>query len=88
MARFRLKVKEVAETKGFSRTRLSHKTYLAFSTIRSIFRDPYQSITLDTLQKIADVLEVSIFDLLEEVPDDVAREEMEAKKKDPQRDET
>ena len=69
MARIRLRVKEVATEKKMSITLLSHKTYLAVSTIRAIYQDPFQSITLDTLQKLAKALEVSVFDLMEEVPE-------------------
>jgi DNA-binding Xre family transcriptional regulator len=83
MARFRLRVKEVAEAKGVTASRLSHQTYLAFSTVRLIFKEPYQSVTLDTLQKIANALEVSIHDLIEEVPDE-AIEENKGNKKDSQ----
>jgi len=72
MTRVRLRVKEVAEEKGVNMSVLSHKTYIAISTVRAIFRDPYRSITIETLQRIANALEVSIFDLLEEVPDDPA----------------
>ena len=67
-----MKVKEVAEAKGFTMTMLFHKSYLALGTIRTIFRNPYRSINTDTLQRLAQALEVSIFDLLEDVPDDPA----------------
>ena len=48
---------------------------IAYSTIQAIYRDPYQSITLDTLKKLADALEVSIHDLIEEVPDETPKDE-------------
>jgi len=39
-----------------------------------MYRDPYQSITLDTLKKLADALEVSVHDLIEEVPDETPKD--------------
>ena len=75
MSRIRLKVKEVAEAKGMSITLLSHKTYLALNTIRSIFRDPYRPINTAILKRLADALGTPIFDLMEEVPDDITQEE-------------
>ena len=77
MSRVRLRVKEVAKEKGVSMSRLSHDTYLAFSTIRSIYKNPFKAVSTDTLKKLADALEVSIFDLLEEVPDDIEEDSEE-----------
>lgn len=70
--RIRLKVREIAEEKGMSITLISHKSYLALNTIRSIFQDPYRTVNTDTLTRLADALGVSVFDLMEEVevPDD------------------
>ena len=75
MSRVRLKVREVAEAKGMTVVVLSHKTYLAVNTIRSIFLNPYKTVNTDTLKRLADALDTSILDLIEEVPDDVAQEE-------------
>ncbi len=58
-------------------TILMHKTFLASSTIQVMYRDPYQSITLDTLKKLADALEVSVHDLIEEVPDETPKDSQE-----------
>ena len=68
--RIRLRVKEVAREKGINMTTLSHKSYVALNTIRAIFCNPYKTINIDTLQRLANALEVSVFDLMEEVPDD------------------
>ena len=75
MSRVRLKVREVAEAKGMTVVVLSHKTYLAVNTIRSIFLNPYRTVNTDTLKRLADALNTSILDLIEEVPDDVAQED-------------
>lgn len=65
-----MKVKEVAKAKGMSMTLLSHKTYLALNTIRTIFRNPYRGINTNVLKRLADALGTPILDLVEEVPDD------------------
>lgn len=47
---------------------------IASSTIQAMYCNPYQSITLDTLKKLADALEVSVHDLIEEVPDEMTKD--------------
>jgi len=66
----RLRLKEVAEEKGMSMTKLSHRSEVAYNTIRKLFRDPYAEVTVTTLRRLADVLGVSVKDLLEDVPDE------------------
>jgi DNA-binding Xre family transcriptional regulator len=65
----RLRVKEVATERGMSMTKLSHRSEVAYNTIRRIFRDPYVEVTTTTLRRLADALGVSTTDLLEDVPD-------------------
>jgi DNA-binding Xre family transcriptional regulator len=74
MIRIRLRVKEVATEKGVSMSRLSHLTFLAMSTVQSIYRDPFRPVSTETLQRIANALEVSVHNLLEEVPDEKEKE--------------
>jgi DNA-binding Xre family transcriptional regulator len=66
----RLRVKEVAEEKGFSMTKLSHRSEVAYYTVHAIFKDPYRQVTYATLDKLAKALGVTVSDLVEEVPDD------------------
>jgi DNA-binding Xre family transcriptional regulator len=66
----RLRVKEVAEEKGFSMTKLTHRSELAYNTVRQIYRDPYRHVTYQTLDRLAKALGVQVSDLVEEVPDD------------------
>ena len=66
----RLRIKEVAAEKGMSMTKLSHRSEVAYNTIRRLFRDPYSEVTLTTLRRLADVLGVSTRDLIEDVADD------------------
>ena len=68
--RTRLKVKEVAQEKGISMTKLHKTSDVAYGTIRKIFREPYTEVTLTTLNRIAVALGVEVKDLLESVPDD------------------
>ena len=68
----RLRVKEVATQKGISMTRLSRLADTNYKTIKAIFDNPYREVTTTTLDKLARALEVSVIDLIEEVPDDRA----------------
>jgi DNA-binding Xre family transcriptional regulator len=66
----RLWVKEVANKKGISLTKLSQRSEVAYNTVRRIWRDPYTDVTISTLQRLADVLGVNVSELLESVPDE------------------
>lgn len=63
----RLKIKEIAESKGYNMSSLSRATDISFNTIRRLWRHPDTGANYLTLQKIADVLQVSIADLTEEI---------------------
>ncbi len=65
----RLRIKEVAEAKGMSMTRLHTKSEVAYNTIRRLFRDPYVEVTTTTLARLAEALEVKVEDLIETVED-------------------
>lgn len=62
----RLKVKEVAEAKGFNQSSLAREAKIGFSTVKRLFRDPYYVVSIPVLEKLARTLDVSIHDLLEE----------------------
>jgi DNA-binding Xre family transcriptional regulator len=66
----RLRVKEVADKKGVSLTKLSQRSEVAYNTVRRLWRDPYTDVTISTLQRLADVLGVNVNELLESVPDE------------------
>ena len=66
----RLRVKEVATQKGISMTRLSRLADTNYKTIKAIFDNPYREVTTTTLDKLAKALEVSVTNLIEEVPND------------------
>ena len=65
----RLRVKEIAEEKGYNMSSLSRASDVSFTTIKRYFRKPYSYATTDTLEKIALTLGVEIGDLIERVPD-------------------
>ncbi len=65
----RLRVKELAEQRGYNMSTLSRASDVSFTTIKRYFRKPYSYANTDTLEKIALILGVEIGDLVERVPD-------------------
>lgn len=65
----RLKVREIAESKGISMGKLSRIADVEIKTVRRIYRNPYQSITLTVLDRFAKALNVDANDLIESMPD-------------------
>lgn len=66
----RLRVKEVAQEKGFSQGRLSRMANIDENTLKRIYRDPYAIITTETLDKLAKALGVPSSELIEDVPEE------------------
>ena len=66
----RLKIREVAQAKQISRTRLSRLADTNYKTINALWNDPYREVTTTTLDKIARALGVPVTDLLEQVLDE------------------
>lgn len=64
----RLRVKEVAESKGYNMSSLSRASDVSFGTIKRMWRKPDSGATIDTLSKIAKALQVEISDLIENTP--------------------
>lgn len=67
---YRLRIKEVAQAKGFNQSSLSRASDVSFTTIKRIWRNPNYEITVPTLHKIARALGVPTSDLIEDIPDD------------------
>lgn len=61
----RLRIKEVAQAKGYSMNKLSRATDISLNTIRRLWKEPYSGVTVETLAKIARVLQVDISELTE-----------------------
>lgn len=66
----RLRVKEVAQAKGFTQARLHRAADINLKTIQAIWHNPQHDASLNTLDKIAKVLGVPITELIEDVPED------------------
>jgi DNA-binding Xre family transcriptional regulator len=63
----RNRLKQVATEKGMSMTKLSHRSEVAYNTIRKLWNNPDAEVTLTTLARLADALGVSTSDLIEDV---------------------
>ncbi len=62
----RLRVKEIAQSKGISMGLLSRRANLTLGVIRKIWRNPHHDASFSTLQKIAEALGVSVRDVIED----------------------
>ncbi|HVB20618.1 MAG TPA: helix-turn-helix transcriptional regulator [Ktedonobacteraceae bacterium] len=62
----RLRIKEVAEERGFNMSSLSRASDVSFRTIKRLWKDPTQSANTYTLERIARALNVRVADLIEE----------------------
>jgi transcriptional regulator with XRE-family HTH domain len=67
--KLRIKVREIAESKGYNQSSLARKADIDFKTVKRLFRDPYRDVVISTLYKISRVLNVALDDLVEETPD-------------------
>lgn len=66
----RLRVKEVAQEKGFTMTKLQRVADINLKTIQAIWHNPQHDASLKTLDKIAKALGVPITALIEDVPEE------------------
>ncbi len=73
----RLRVKEVAQEKGFGQGRLARAADTAINTVRNIYRDPYREVTTTTINKLAKALDVPVTALIEDVSEEVYQKEAE-----------
>lgn len=71
----RLRIKEIAESKGYNMSRLHRAADIAFTTVKRVWQNPDSSVTLETLEKIARVLGVPVQELFE--PEAKEKEERE-----------
>lgn len=66
----RLKIKEVAQQKGMSMSRLSRESNMAYKTVQTIWRNPDHEVTTTTLNKLARTLAVHPCELIEYILDE------------------
>ena len=64
-----LKVREIAEQKGYNIFTLSRKSDVGLSTVWRLWHDPYRHVDFYVLERIAKALEVPVTALIEDVPD-------------------
>lgn len=64
------RVKQLAETRGYTMSKLARETGVSFNTIKRLWKNPNLGGNVDTLNRIAKVLNVSFDDLFEETPDE------------------
>ena len=67
---YKLRVREIAEDKGFNMSTLSRAADVPFITIKRVWRNPQYEIKLASLHKIARALGVPTAELIEDVEDD------------------
>lgn len=68
----RLKVREIAQRKGISQTRLGQLALIDVDRMRKIWRygdSNHANLTLQVLDRIANALDVDVSELLESVPE-------------------
>ena len=65
----RLKVKEIAASKGISQRQLVIRSGLDIKVVQRVLRNPYENILLTTLDQLARALEVDASELIESVED-------------------
>ena len=70
----RLRVREIAEQKGFNISTLSRKADVGVSTVRRLWHDPFRSVDFYVLERLAKALGVPATELIEDVPDDETKE--------------
>ena len=63
----RLRVKEIAESQGWNMSSLSRAANISFNTVKRLWTKPYSGANIDTLNKIAKVLQVPMSELTEEI---------------------
>jgi transcriptional regulator with XRE-family HTH domain len=68
--RVRLKVREIAEAKGWTQSKLQRAADVNSRTMSGIWHNPYRDVAYSTLIKIARVLGVDVTELAEQVPDE------------------
>jgi transcriptional regulator with XRE-family HTH domain len=71
----RLRVKEVAQAKGFSQGKLSRASDVDDNTIKRIYRNPTAIVSTETINKLAKALGVSTMELLEDIPEPAPEED-------------
>lgn len=67
-----IRVREVAQAKKISITKLSQRSEVSYSIVRRMWYHPSVDVSIYTLQRLADVLQVNVSELITSVPDEEA----------------
>lgn len=70
LMRVLLHIREIAEQRGISRSRLARRADLNYNTVKDLWEDEVKDVQFSTLAKLARVLKVSITDLATPVFDE------------------
>lgn len=66
---YRLKVDEIRRLRGLSQNELSRRANLNIDTVRNVLRNHCANVQVDTLDRLAQVLDVDVSELIESVPE-------------------
>jgi len=66
----RLRIREVAEAKGYSMGLLQRRANVALKVIQNVWRNPRHDISFSTLLKLAAALEVRVTQLIDDEVDE------------------
>jgi DNA-binding Xre family transcriptional regulator len=61
-----LRIKQIAQQKGLDIAKLSRRSDLSYKTAFNLWHDPKRDVSLHTLEKVAEALDVKVSDLIEE----------------------
>jgi putative transcriptional regulator len=65
----RFRLRELLTERGMSQTELQTRTRLAYSTVNDLYNNKPRRVELETLDVLCEVLDCSIGELLERIPD-------------------
>jgi DNA-binding Xre family transcriptional regulator len=66
----RLRVKELAEERGISLSKLSRIADVSYKVVQRMYREPQEGFNSKSLERVAAALHVSIGELFEDVRDE------------------
>jgi DNA-binding Xre family transcriptional regulator len=69
----RLRVAEVARTKGVSMHKLSQRAEVSYNVVKSICKNPTRTVNTDTINRLAWALGVPVTELIEDIPQELTK---------------
>lgn len=65
----RVRLRDLLEKRGMAQTELQARSGLGYSTINALYHEKTERIEFATLEKLCEVLECEVGDVLERVPE-------------------